>query len=210
MPFTVQPIPIESYAGVTIQNRSAGESSQRLVVMLPGLGYTVDAPLFHYLSKVIWANGDDVLLVQYGFQVAQSDYDPLKQGDITQESLQAITTALEMGNYDDLVIIGKSLGTPMAALFANHFDLTSKLILLTPIQNCHQLVEDTPTLAIIGTEDSRYADDLAIDTDILRWKVYEGLNHSLEASTDVMASLKILPDIIQTCAEFLLFSASLR
>ena len=202
MTFKVQPIAIKSYAGVTIQNTLAGERGKRLAVMLPGLGYSVEAPLFHYLIKIIWATGDDVLLVKYGFQVAQTDYTPLNQADITQESQQSITKALENG-YDELIIIGKSLGTPMASIFANHFSLTSKLILLTPIHNCHQLVENTPTLAVIGTKDVRYEDGLAVDTDIVRWKVYDGLNHSLEAGKDVMASLQILPDIIQTCADFL-------
>ena len=202
MVFNVQSIAIPSYAGVTIQNTLAGEGGKRLVVMLPGLGYMVEAPLFHYLSKIIWATGDDVLLVKYGFQVAQSDYSPLNQAEITQESQQAITEALENG-YEELVIIGKSLGTPIATLFANHFDLTRKLILLTPIQKCHKLVENTPTLAVISTQDARYEDGLAVDTNIVRWKVYEGLNHSLEAGKDVMASLQILPDIIQTCADFL-------
>lgn len=202
MPFEIHTIPVESYAGVTIQNLLAGEGSQRLVILLPGKGYTVDAPLLHYLRNIAWANGDDVLSVKYGFQVAQSDYSPMNQAEITAESQQAIELALSHG-YDDLVIIGKSLGTPMAALLANHFEQCSKLLLLTPIQKCHEMVERTPTLAVIGTADAAYNEATCVDNTLVRWKIYEGLNHSLEVPRNTIASLQVLPIIMQACSHFL-------
>jgi len=202
MPFEINAIPVESYAGVTIQNQLAGEGSQRLVVLLPGVGYTVYSPLFHYLRTIILSKGDDVLSVKYGFQVAQTDYSPMNQAEITAESQKAIEGALSRG-YDDLVIIGKSLGTPMAAVFANHFKQCSKLLLLTPIQKCHDMVERTPTLAIIGTEDKWYNETAINDSMLVNWKIYEGLNHSLEVPGNAIASIQVMQIVMQACSYFL-------
>lgn len=201
--FSVQPIEIPSYADVTIQNILAGTGSSRLVVLLPGLGYTVDAPLFHYLRKIAWHNNCDTLSIKYGFQVAQSRYDPQYQGDITKESQQAIEVALKKG-YSELVIVGKSLGTPMAAILANRFSQTNKLLLLTPIRDSHTIAPNIETLAVIGTADPRYEDGLAVNTKNLRWKVYEGLDHSLEVRGDMLASIDIMRDVMGECQQFLL------
>lgn len=201
--FSIQHIGIPSYAGVTLQHSLAGTGNPRLLAMLPGLGYTVEAPLFHYLQKIAWHNDFDVLAVKYGFQVAQIRYAPQQQADITHESQKAIEAALSKG-YEELVIVGKSLGTPLAAILANHFSQTSKLLLLTPIQDSHSIAPNIPSLAIIGTTDPRYEEGLAVDTDNLRWKVYEGLNHSLEREGDMLASIYMMRDIMETCQNFLI------
>jgi pimeloyl-ACP methyl ester carboxylesterase len=200
--FSIHSIEISSCAAVTIQNMLAGTNSSRLVAMLPGLGYTVDAPLMHYLRKIAWHNNFDVLSIKYGFQVAQTRYEAQHQGAMTQESQQAIEQALAKG-YDELIIVGKSLGTPMAAMLGNQFPQTTKLLLLTPIADSHKIAPNIATLAVIGTADPRYDEGLAVDTDNLRWKVYEDLDHSLEISGDILASITIMRDIMETCQAFL-------
>lgn len=207
MSFENQSITIESYAGVTIQNSLITQGSKRLIVLLPGLGYTLQAPLFHYLRNILLAQGDDVLSVQYGFQVAQSDYSMMNQPDITAECRQAIEIALKNG-YEDIVFIGKSLGTPLASIFSNEFEQTSKTILLTPVQNSHSFIEKTPTLAIIGTADRVYDEALCVDTALVSWKVYDGLDHSLEVPGNMIASIQVLPHIMQACSNFLYSSAT--
>lgn len=202
MSFENQSIPIESYAGITIQNQLLLNGSKRLNVFLPGLGYTVHHPLFHYLRKILLNNGDDVLSLQYGFQVAQRDYSMMNQADITAECRQAIETALK-NDYEEIVLIGKSLGTPLASIFANEFEQTSKAILLTPIQKSHTFIERTLTLAVIGTVDSHYEESDCVDTGLIRWKVYDGLNHSLEVPSNAIASIQALPHIMGACSDFL-------
>jgi hypothetical protein len=201
--FQSHSITIPSYAGITIRHELAGEGSKRLMVLLPGAGYFVDAPLLYYLREMAWQHGDDVLSVKYGFQAAQSDYQPEYQASITQESQQAIEAALEHGGYEELSLIGKSLGTPLAAIFANHFPQAKKAILLTPIQNCHRLIQRADVLAIIGTGDSRYQEDEINATEFVRWKVYKDLNHSLEMPNDYEKSLRMLWKITKASERFL-------
>jgi pimeloyl-ACP methyl ester carboxylesterase len=201
--FQSHSITIPSYAGIHLQQELAGEGSKRLMVLLPGLGYFVDAPLMYYLREIAWQHGDDVLSLKYGFQAAQSEYEPEHQGAITVESQQAIEAALAHGGYEELFLVGKSLGTPLAAIFANHFAQAKKAILLTPIQNSHKLIEKTDTLAIIGTGDSRYSPELVQDSLLIKWQVYEQLTHSLEMPNNYQASLRVLGEIMGVCESFL-------
>ena len=202
MSFEIHSIPVASYAGVTIQNSFITQGSKRLIVFLPGLGYTVHHPLFRSLRNIIMDNGDDLLLVQYGFQVAQSEYSLMNQADITAECRQAIELALEKG-YQEIIFIGKSLGTPLAAIFANEFEQTCKAILLTPIQNSHTIIEKTSALAIIGTADSHYDETVCVDSALVSWRVYDDLNHSLEIPDKMIASIKVLRQIMGDCTHFL-------
>jgi hypothetical protein len=206
MSITIQNIEIPSYAGVTIRNQLfQQEGNKRLIVLLPGRGYAVTAPLLHYCLHIGMDNGFDVLRVEYGFQIAQTDLPSENIPDIQQESVLAVRKALKTGRYDELVVVGKSLGTPIAAMIANEHspNIPTKCVLLTPIQRCHELVT-VPTLAVIGTDDAAYAPDLAVGTQLVQWKVYDGLNHSLEKTGDLAASLAILPDIVQSCADFII------
>ena len=201
----VESVAIPSYAGVTIRNQLYQKvGNKKLMVLLPGRGYTIAAPLLYYNFKLGWSNGYDVLRVEYGFHVAQSALAQDNIPDITQESTLAVEKALEADDYEELVIVGKSLGTPIAALIANQHPITTKCLLLTPIQSSHKIVEKAPTLAIIGTSDPLYDAEATVDTDWVTWKVYPDLDHSLEKRGDLNASLAILPDIIQTCADFIL------
>ena len=176
MSVTIQNIEVPSYAGVTIRNQLfQQEDNKRLMVLLPGRGYTVTAPLLHYCLHIGMDNGFDVLRVEYGFQIAQTDLPYENIPDIEQESALAVRKAHAMRQYEELVVVGKSLGTPIAAMIANEHSshMPTKCVLLTPIQRCHELVT-VPTLAVIGTDDAAYAPDSAVDTQLVKWKVYDG------------------------------------
>jgi len=62
---------------------------------------------------------------------------------------------------------------------------------------------DIPTLAVIGTADSRYDPTKIVDTATLKWQVYDDLNHSLEYDGDWSRSLAILGDIMAVCDGFI-------
>lgn len=43
---------IESYFGVTLESNIIKQDSNTLVVLLPGIGYTLDRPLMDYSKKI--------------------------------------------------------------------------------------------------------------------------------------------------------------
>ncbi|MCA9912567.1 MAG: hypothetical protein KC496_04445 [Anaerolineae bacterium] len=191
-----------SSAGVTIHNRLHSQESDLLLVLLPGVGYLVSHTILHLMSILGLNLGYDVLQIPYGFQVAQDDFELDQIPLIRKECQQTLSEALERG-YQSVVLVGKSLGTLLAASLSQEFSQIEKLILLTPVMDSTSMTGSIPTLALIGTADNAYNPDNVQNSATLNWRVFEGLDHGLMVPGDVQASLKVLPDVVQACEDFL-------
>lgn len=202
----IQTFTQSSYVGININvSLIVPNNSKRdtLMVLLPGRGYTIDAPLLFYHKLLAWQLGYDTLLIEYGFHIAQADF---QLGDIPKihsETQQFVEQALASHDYENIIFVGKSLGTPIAAMLANAYDKTSKVILLTPIQRSQDIVQQAQTLAVIGTADRIYHAEMIVDTDIVTWAVYDGLDHALHKSNNLMHSLEQVQYIMARCEAFL-------
>jgi hypothetical protein len=198
-------IDTQSRFGLTIHHklvRQAG-GSDKLLILLPGRGYTVDHPLLYTLRKSALQSGWDVLSVQYGFALADRDLD-VESISSLQEDVDAATTPVLSGGYNEVCIAGKSLGTPLAAELAKR--LTGRrvsLILFTPIGGATQGLGGLRTLAVGGTADPLYVPEMAADEPAIQWLVIEGVNHSLEHKDEWRASLDVLARVIGACEAFL-------
>jgi hypothetical protein len=183
--------------------------SDKLLVMLPGRGYTCDHPLLYYLRMLATQEGYDVLSIVYSFQLSTQDprTASLDGGQLAGEVMQAVRQALMMRDYKKLVLAGKSLGTPIAVKVAQSLPITdTSLILLTPIGTAVQEAGTRRTLAIIGTADPSYNEiQIKLDDERpnVRWRVLEGLNHSLESKTDWRGSMASLGEVMAACGSFL-------
>jgi acetyl esterase/lipase len=199
-------ISTESRFGVTAHHlfMTQSDSTDKLLIMLPGRGYTTEHPVLYYLRKAAVSLGYDVLSVEYGFQAGHIDLTS-ENTPYIQDDIQAALAAISGRAYQRICVAGKSMGTPLAVELAQTLSAQQvSLLLLTPVTGAAQMAGKIPALAIIGTADYFYQPDAVQDTPTLQWRVFDGLDHSLEVKNDWRASLAILPDIITTCAVFLL------
>ncbi len=205
MSYHVETISVESAFGITIQNKLVVHDapSNKLMVLLPGRGYTINAPLTYYLSKIGFQLGYDVLMVNYGFHLTQDkislDQIPYAHAD----GVQAVEQVLARG-YSEVCLAGKSMGTPIVGTLTQSLSVDKlSAILLTPVQSAEAMVKDTPTVAIIGTRDPYYAPDKIENTETLSWKVYDGLDHSLGYPDNWRDSVTVLRSVLDDCEHFL-------
>jgi hypothetical protein len=175
-----------------------------LLVLLPGHGYTSDMPLLYYLRAAALQAAWDTLSITYAFQ-AHRDYSGSRL--LHEIRLVLDLPAIQNAGYRRLCFAAKSLGTPLAVELAHQqTPAETSLILLTPIMDAPAQVEQTPTLAVIGTAD-RYYDAASVrETGAapnLHWLVLEGLDHGLEMPDDWKTSIKMLQRVTSACATFL-------
>lgn len=200
----VQFIEVESPFGVTVQNRFHYHepATDRLMVILPGRGYTVSHPVLFHLDQMAYENGYDVLPVQYGFQIS-GDLEPA-QIPLLQQDVQLATEPVLQRGYREICVAGKSLGTPLAIDLAKAVDaeIVSQ-ILLTPIGAAMQTTADVRTLAIIGTADPLYVPELVDNGGQTTWRVFDNLNHALIDEDNWRYSLDSLQEIIIACEAFI-------
>lgn len=205
MPVQATQIKSQSAFGITLYHNLIVQepASDKLMILLPGRGYTVESPLFHYLTQIGLQEKFDVLAIRYAIHHMQVDNWFERLHDIQADCDDAVEQALHRG-YEQVCIVGKSLGTPIAGMLANIIDIDRKSVLmLTPIQDAMKLITDIPALAIIGTADPAYNPDMVTQSATESWQVYEGLNHGLEYAGDWQKSLTILPEILSLCAKFI-------
>lgn len=201
-------IPVESRFGVAVHNQLLvhDPASDKLLVMLPGRGYTCKHPVLYYLGRVALPLGYDVLSVEYGFQAANAELDSSNIAFLQEDAEAALRPALQRG-YRHVCIAGKSLGTPLAGELARTLsDVSVSLLLLTPIGGAMQGLGGIPTLAVFGGADPSYSPEMASAFDghpNVTCRVFDGLNHSLEFKGRWRDSLAVLPEIMTVCEDFL-------
>ena len=97
------------------------KEANKLAVIFPGIGYTADKPLLYFGRRIA---------VEYGYEVRIMDYKgfpPKVKGDrnrmeesffIALRQAEEMLAGVDFTEYDDIVFIGKSIGTIVAAKIA--------------------------------------------------------------------------------------------
>lgn len=129
----------------------------RLAVFFPGIGYTVDKPLMHYSRRLAAGLGYDVKPLPY------SGFPPKILGDAGKKLASfeiALNQSLEMlsetdlNSYEDILFVGKSIGTIVAAKIASESPARGRirLILYTPLEETFSFPLGK-AVAFTGTDD---------------------------------------------------------
>ncbi|MCM3609690.1 alpha/beta hydrolase [Planococcus sp. MERTA32b] len=200
---------IEGYKGYAVQylHIRQEEVSDRLAVMLPGAGYTSQAPLFHYATDIYLQKGYDVLNVNYRYN--DEFYDDFTMEELSEairfDVAKVIDHVLAESSYKKFCLIGKSLGTiALASELQRPLFHEAKAIWLTPLVKRPDVFDAMQTLpnralGFIGDEDPNYIPE--------RWNQLEanpqmtlrlvpGTEHSLEMPGKTLASIEIMKDIM--------------
>ena len=126
----------------------------------------------------------------------------------TEDSLADIVWS----KYDDVLFISKSIGTIIAASFAEKYRLKhARHILYTPLAETYLFAPkfvSNHAIGFIGTADPWSDTDEIIrlsDTNHVPLTVYDGCNHSLECN-DALKNIDTLRDVMEKTRDFCIFS----
>ena len=196
-------------------NKLICNDSENLVIILPGLGYTLDKALLDYSKQLALDLKFDCLGIEYGFQVSRETFDRHDENDIRElflESLDVILSALEFKRekYKNIVIIGKSLGTVLQNKIGEEIkkvhNIDVRNIYLTPINETLKRELNKGSLIITGTKDALISSDNlekireSEDYTILE---IEDAGHSLCIKGNVLKSIEALELTIETIKSYL-------
>lgn len=171
-----------------------------LVLLFPGIRYTVDMPLLYYPGLYYRQQGYKVVPVSYGAQFDQVEF---HNQDITQEIGDAKTyclpqlQAIDYSKYDSVIFVSKSLGTVIAGWAQQTLQISCKQIYLTPIKQTLPYM-DSSCMAIAGDTDQ------VLDPAVLKayckkhdieYHVFPG-GHRIEVKKDISRNLKTIDAIV--------------
>ncbi|NMM51095.1 alpha/beta hydrolase [Paenibacillus aquistagni] len=183
---------------------AADDRSAKLAVLFPGMNYSCERPVLHYAMKCAIRAGYDVLPLEYGYQAArteiQSDDD---YATIVQECVRSISQV--SGAYQELVFVGKSLGSIAAGMVSTKLELMqARHLFLTPVEGSIPYINQKQGITIYGTSDPMFSSELAqrIHVDKHREVIaIERANHGLEVE-DPMETLDIMKQLAALYMDF--------
>ena len=189
-----------------INARLIRRSARELAILLPGLNYTVENPLFYYIGQLMHERSVDTLLVDFIYNrddafLNAPDDDRLER--LRTDGQIIIDFARSLGEYDRITIIGKSLGTiSMSRAISDLPD--SRLVWLTPSLGgaglrAQMLGRPNPAFCLIGTRDPAYSEVLVeeLSADGMAVAVIEGADHGISHVDGAVASVGLVHQAIE-------------
>ena len=183
------------------------KTTTRICVLFPGIGYTCDRPLMYYAGRLARSLGYEVRPVPYGHfpEKVRGDAGRLRQSmELAREQAEVLLADVDWRAFEQVVFIGKSIGTAVATAYAEAHAVPARFVLLTPLAETF-CFPCRGALAFHGTADP-WAETQAIQAACraqgIDLRLTEGANHSLETG-DVMRDLAILRAAMDAIRTFL-------
>lgn len=176
--------------------------SRRLLVVLPGRNYEPNRSPLELIGLMALSHGYEVLTLRYSFQVSPCPTEQMSLDDLEREVDGLL---LYLTEYDEVCLVGKSLGTSMARrLLAKIENAERSLVLLTPLPD--SVVEASPVdrLCLIGNAD-RFFPMVAASREAhpAEWRIYAGASHGLQVEGDWRATAQVWQGITAEVEAFL-------
>lgn len=177
-------------------------------VFFPGIGYHCDKPLLYYSRKIVQELGyENHRIITYNYKAENIRGDQKKMRE-AYEALYLQTEAeladILWTEYKDVLFISKSIGTVIAASYAEKHGLkNARHVLYTPLAQTY-LSAPEHAIGFIGTADPWSDTDEIIrlsGASHIPLTVYDCCNHSLECS-DTIKNLEYLKDIMEKTRTF--------
>ena len=103
---------------------------KKIAVLFPGIGYHTDKPLLYYSKKLARKRGYEIVEVKYGPLPSGVKGNAEKMRKAFEMALIYATEQLaeiDFAAYDAVLFISKSVGTAVAAAYANKFAIIRRL-----------------------------------------------------------------------------------
>ena len=174
----------------------------KLVVCFPGIGYHCDKPLLYYSRRL--ARADREILAQYTYQKPGLRGNPaaLRAAlDVLYAQTEPQLADVQWADYDEVVFLAKSIGTAVAAAYAQRHGIVCKSVLYTPLEMTYDFAPQN-ALAFLGTADPWSCVPAVTAKAGGALYLYPDANHSLETD-DVAKNLAVLQDVMEKTRQFL-------
>lgn len=199
---------LNSYWEVQLKPNLIDNGSDKLVVILPGIAYTIDRVTIEYSGELALSQNYDLMEIEYGFQVARKGFNVQEEFNIiADETLELVKDALSLKEYKEIIIIGKSMGTCVQDFLNEKIeDKNIKNIYISPIDKTVGMGLKEGSLIITGSKDPLLSEvNLQSILDSKKYKVmiFNGANHALNLEKDPIGSLEIQIEIIKAVEIFI-------
>jgi phosphoglycolate phosphatase len=176
----------------------------KLAVVFPGMGYHSDKPLLYYSKKLAKEQGYEIIEVRYDFNVRAKDImkdKEAKEGAFSYAAAEAHKqlSSIDYKAYKNVIFIGKSIGTAVAAYYDKQNGINARHIVFTPVPETFKYLREDSGIVFHGTADpwceTELVEEKCSEFDLVLFTVADA-NHSLETGDSIEDSSR-MPEILQ-------------
>ncbi len=148
-------IKLKSYQDTVVEHEYVSQNSDTLFVLLPGLASTVHSPLINYSAMLALDLKSDYVAVNYCFHTGGIPYQQENFWQLVGDVKSVVDHCLAKNNYQNIVFIGKSLGSIITMVLEAEYRTNYKihLVLLTPIPEYTDKIIEREQFVAFGTAD---------------------------------------------------------
>lgn len=179
----------------------------KLAVILPGIGYHKDKPILYYSIRIAKSKGYEVRCIEYHDlpQGIKGNAELMKKAaGLAYRQTEEQLSDVIFSDHSDVLFIGKSIGTVIAAKYVAEHRVTARQIWYTPVEATF-LFGCGKTIAFIGDADTwsdvkevkRLAGEKGIPL-----HSYPGCDHSLEGD-NVENNISVIHDVMHLTEGFI-------
>ncbi len=109
----------------------------KLAVIFPGIGYHKDKPLLYYSSKIAQNAGFETRYIEYHDmpQKIRGNIEMMKKAaELAYTQAKEQLSDIVFSDYDDVLFIGKSIGTVVLARYVTSNGINARQIWYTPVE----------------------------------------------------------------------------
>ena len=183
----------------------------KLAVIFPGIGYTADKPLLHYSRRIAADHDFEIRVMNYtGFpQKIRGDRSLMVQSfQLALDQSVEMLSDVDFTSCEDILFIGKSIGTIVAAKLASESPQNDRirLILYTPLEDTFSF-DFGEAIAFTGDDDPWVGGNRSRIYSICEKRGIPctripNANHSLE-TRDPFMDMKVLYRIMEETERFI-------
>ncbi len=185
---------------------------KKIAVIFPGMGYHSDKPLLYFSKRLAGEKGYEIVEVQYDFpykarEIMNDKVRMQEAFEIAASQIKEQLGSIDFASYGDVVFIGKSIGTALAAYFDHELHVHARHLIFTPVPQTFELLTAKAGLVFHGLSDPWCPTAVAKEQcDNLQLELYtvDGANHSLEtdsATTDLSNLAKVMEKVDKMLCE---------
>ena len=185
-------------------------SNKRLAVIFPGMGYHSDKPLLYFSKRIARENDYEIIEVNYKFphkarEIMNDKIRMQEAFETAADQVKEILGNISFADYNDVIFIGKSIGTALAAYYDNKLQVGARHLVFTPVPQTFELVRKNAGVVFHGLDDPWCPNDVATaKCDELELELYnvDNANHSLETK-HTAKDIQNLEGIMQRVDQFI-------
>lgn len=180
----------------------------KTAVFFPGIGYHCDKPLLYYsrciANKLGYETSGKVNYVYKAGNIRGNAEKMREAYEVLFSQAEEQLAGMIWREYQDILFVSKSIGTIIAASYAEKYGLQQvRHVLYTPLVQTYSFAPDR-AVAFIGTEDPWSSTEEIVrlsQEKHIPLTIYEGCNHSLECP-DILKNIENLKDVMQRTMRF--------